>query len=118
PFFTIVNFPRRKPIYTYPKSMTPAGSLQVRAETRETLLDELREQAEASGIAVRRARVQRVERAGPALVAVLEDGARVAARRVLVAIGRSGDFRRLGVPGEDLAKVANRLHDPRDFAGR
>jgi ferredoxin len=35
----------------------------------------------------------------------------------LVAIGRSGNFRRLNVPGEDLDKVANRLHDPRDFAG-
>jgi hypothetical protein len=36
----------------------------------------------------------------------------------LIAIGRSGDFRRLGVPGEALEKVSNRLHDPADFAGR
>ena len=36
----------------------------------------------------------------------------------MVAIGRNGDFRRLGVPGEDLDKVANRLHDPADFAGQ
>jgi thioredoxin reductase len=37
---------------------------------------------------------------------------------VLIAIGRSGDFRRLGVPGETLDKVFNRLHDPADFRDR
>ena len=37
---------------------------------------------------------------------------------MLVAIGRSGNFRKLGVPGEDLDKVYNRLHDPKDFSGR
>ncbi len=37
---------------------------------------------------------------------------------MIVAIGKSGDFRRLGVPGEDTDKVANRLHDPNDFAGK
>ena len=40
------------------------------------------------------------------------------ARSVIVAIGRSGNYRRLGVPGEDLPKVYNRLHDPKDFAGQ
>jgi ferredoxin len=42
----------------------------------------------------------------------------VRARRVIIAIGRSGDFRHLGVPGEDSDKVFNRLHDPADFAGK
>jgi ferredoxin len=42
----------------------------------------------------------------------------VRARRAIVAIGKSGNFRRLGVPGEDLPHVYNRLHDPADFAGR
>jgi thioredoxin reductase len=37
---------------------------------------------------------------------------------VLVAIGRSGDFRRLGIPGERLDKVFNRLHDPADYRGQ
>jgi ferredoxin len=34
---------------------------------------------------------------------------------VIVAIGRSGNFRKLNVPGEDKDKVSNRLHDPKDF---
>ena len=37
------------------------------------------------------------------------------AHRGIVAIGRSGNYRKLGVPGEELDKVFNRLHDPKDF---
>src|SRR5262249_7849635 len=40
------------------------------------------------------------------------------ARRVIVAIGRSGNHRKLGCPGEDLDKDYNRLYDPKDFAGK
>ena len=40
------------------------------------------------------------------------------AARVIIGIGRSGNFRKLGVPGEDLDKVYNRLHDPKDYAGK
>ncbi|MGH7729712.1 MAG: NAD(P)-binding domain-containing protein, partial [Candidatus Eiseniibacteriota bacterium] len=56
------------------------------------------------------------ERGG--LVVHLAGGGALTARRVLIAIGRSGHFRRLHVPGEDRPKVYNRLHDPRDFAGK
>jgi polyferredoxin len=37
---------------------------------------------------------------------------------VVVGIGRSGNFRKLGVPGEDLDKVYNRLHDPQEFCDK
>ena len=40
------------------------------------------------------------------------------ALRVIVAIGRSGNFRKLGVPGEELDKVSNRLHDPKDHCSQ
>src|SRR6185436_16627437 len=41
---TIQNFPKAKPIYTYPTEMTPAGELQFTADVKETLLDELEAQ--------------------------------------------------------------------------
>ena len=47
-----------------------------------------------------------------------DDKATITARRAIVAIGRSGNFRKLGVPGEDLDKVYNRLFDPKEFAGQ
>jgi len=118
PFSTLVNFPKRKPIYTYPKAMRPAGQLRVTADLKESLLDELRAQTNAAGIHPRPARAERIERKGDALLVHVADGAPLRARRVLVAIGRSGNFRMLGVPGEDLEKVSNRLHDPKDFAGK
>ena len=123
PFSTLVNFPKAKPIYTYPRDFTPAGSLAVTAEIKEALVEELTAQARAAGIDAVRARAAAVRPRGRLLEVELAPGGVLAepltARRVIVAIGRSGDFRRLGVPGEERAdKVFNRLHDPADFAGR
>ena len=118
PFATIANFPRGKPIYTYPKAMKPAGLLHIRADVKESLLDELRAQAAAAALDVTPGRAERITRKGGVLTIHLVAGAPIRARRVVIAIGRSGNHRRLGVPGEDLDKVSNRLHDPADFAGR
>ena len=49
-FSTIANFPKEKPIFTYPMEMKPEGELQVSAEIKEDLLAELKEQTEAHGI--------------------------------------------------------------------
>jgi len=115
-FATISNFPKEKPIYAYPTEMRPAGELQFTATVKEPLVEELREQAR--DIKTRRARVERVRRAGEWLDLELTGEAPLRARRVIVAIGRAGNFRKLGVPGEDLGKVFNRLHDPKEFAGQ
>lgn len=118
PFATLVNFPKAKPIFTYPMAMTPAGKLQVKATVKEALVEELRAQVGHEGIPVGTGRAERIERTGDTLSVHLAGGATRRARRVLVAIGRSGDFRRLGVPGEQLDKVFNRLHDPADYRGQ
>ena len=49
PFTTIVNFPKAKPIYTYPTEMTPAGQMQFHADVKEALLDELEKQRRDAG---------------------------------------------------------------------
>jgi NosR/NirI family transcriptional regulator, nitrous oxide reductase regulator len=118
PFATIEDFPRRKPIYTYPTEMRPAGELQVAATVKEDLLLELREQVERAGIPSRRARVERVTREHGLLAVWVDGKPLVYARRVIVAIGASGNFRKLGVPGEELEKVHYRLHDPAIHAGQ
>src|SRR5262245_26826170 len=64
PLATLVNFPRRKPIFTFPESMTPAGSLQVSATVKEDLVRELREQTERAGLVPEPARAEAIERAG------------------------------------------------------
>jgi NosR/NirI family transcriptional regulator, nitrous oxide reductase regulator len=118
PFATIVNFPKRKPIFTYPTDMVPAGELTLSANVKESLVAELKRQTVDAGILPRAAHVGQVRRVGAIFDVALSAGPPLRAHRVIVAVGRSGDFRRLAVPGEDLDKVANRLHDPADFAGR
>ncbi len=120
PLSMIVNFPRGKPIFTYPTDMTPAGDLQFteRSSVKEGLVDELRDLMNRHGIDPTIARVERVAKRGGLLECVTPNGGSFTAHRVIVGIGRSGDFRKLNVPGEDLDKVYNRLHDPKDFRGR
>ncbi len=118
PFSTIVNFPRQKPIYTYPTEMDPAGDLEVSAEVKEALLEELEGQTLDVGISPQVARATRIRRVGGNLEVELAEGGPLRALRVIVAIGRSGNFRKLNVPGEERDKVYNRLHDPQDFCGQ
>ncbi len=117
PFSTIVNFPKAKPIYTYPTEMTPAGEMRFKANVKEALLEEL--EAQAAGIQTTPARIEKIERKGGELLLHLgEDKQPIRAKRVIVGIGRSGNYRKLGVPGENLDKVYNRLYDPKEYAGK
>ena len=135
PFSTIVNFPKAKPIFTYPRGMQPRGDLQVSADVKEALLDELREQVEQVELpVVLGVSAEGLRRTGGGYEIVLNEemeprpwkGERLPpgwstplrARHVIVALGRSGSYRRLDVPGEELPKVYNRLHDPAKFTGQ
>ncbi len=109
-FATIKDFQPGKPIYTYPKEMTPEGDLQVQADVKEELVEEL--EAQTQDVHVRHATAHRVEQTADEHEVVTTDGDRVRGQRVIVAIGRSGNFRSLGVPGEDKDHVHHRLHDP------
>jgi len=118
-FSTVVNFPKAKPIYTYPTEMKLEGGLQVSADIKEALLEEMERQRVAAGIELTAARIERIERKGGLLLLHHGDRKTVTqTRRVIVAIGRSGNHRKLGCPGEDLDKVYNRLYDPKDFCGK
>jgi len=117
-FSTVVNFPKAKPIYTYPTDLVLDGGLKFSATIKESLLDEMEAQRQAAGIEPAPTRIERLERDGNLLVLHHAGNARTRAHRVIVAIGRSGNFRKLACPGEDLDKVYNRLYDPKEFAGR
>jgi len=118
PFATIVNFPKRKPIFTYPTEMQHAGELALNADVKEDLVAELESQRNAAGIEPKQVRIQKLERKGELIHLHHDGGEAFKARRVIVAIGRSGNHRKLNVPGEEKDKVSNRLHDPAEFSGR
>ena len=141
PFNTIKDFPAKKPIYLYPTERPIEGELRLtdRADVKEGLVEELEEQTTGKNLNWVNGRVSHVERSGGALGVVCPDGVekpehadldgtgfvvgegerKVRAKRVIVGIGRSGNYRALGVPGEDKAeKVSHRLHDPADYEGK
>src|SRR5258708_4038805 len=117
-FSTVVNFPKAKPIYTYPTELKLDGGLVFHATEKEALVEEMEAQQRAAGIEPIAARIERLERSGNLLVLHHADGKTTRAHRVMIAIGRSGNFRKLGCPGEDLDKVYNRLFDPKEYAGK
>ncbi len=114
-FATIKDFQKEKPIYTYPNDMTPAGDLQVHAQVKEELVEELERQTR--NVPVRYQEAHRIEETADGLVVVTSDQDRIAAQNVIVAIGRSGNFRSLDVPGENKDHVHHRVYDPTRCAG-
>ncbi len=117
-FSTVVNFPKQKPIYTYPTGMKLDGGLQFSATVKEELVEEMERQQQAAGIEATAAHIERIEHKSGELLLHHSGEQLTRARRVIIAIGRSGNFRKLGCPGEDLDKVYNRLFDPKEFAGQ
>ncbi|MEO0454490.1 MAG: NAD(P)-binding domain-containing protein [Verrucomicrobiota bacterium] len=124
-FATIANFPKGKPIFTYPTDMVPAGEVQFKTDIKEDLLDEMIGYQEKHEIELISERVETVDKKGGEFILSRgaakrgEKGETVCqAKTVVVAIGRSGNFRKLGVPWEQLDKVYNRLHDPKEFCGK
>ena len=120
PFGTIQSFPKQKPIFTYPTEMKPAGEMTVSASVKEALFAELETQRTQAGIEVERAEIDHLSHKGALLTVHIagETPRTVAACRAIIAIGRSGNYRRLGCPGETLDKVLERLYDPSDYAGQ
>ena len=117
-FNTIANFPRKKPIFTYPTEMIPEGDLQVSAQVKEELLDELIQQVDAHGVTATEGYATHVSADTGGVTVHLKDESTITCRSAVVAIGRSGNYRRMNIPGEELDKVSNRLHDPAAMSGQ
>ena len=93
--------------------------MQFTADVKEALLDELETQRRQAGIEVQKAHVERIERKRRrAAGAPGQRREPVRALRVIIAIGRSGNYRALGCAGEKLDKVFHRLYDPKEYAGQ
>ena len=117
-YSTIVNFPKGKPIFTYPTEMIPEGDLQFteKSNTKENLLSELNNQTHQ--IVPEIAKAEKIEKVDNGYQVVFANGQKVKSSNVIIAIGRSGNFRKLGVKGDNLSKVYNRLHDPKEFKNK
>ena len=113
----MMHYPRRKLVMTFPAALPGVGIFPFREVEKEPLMAFWRQTVADRGLAIQEGtRLERVERVDDGLVAHTSRGAFRAAN-VLLALGRRGTPRTLGVPGEDGTKVLYRLLEPEAFDG-
>jgi thioredoxin reductase/ferredoxin len=114
---TVASFPRRKLVMTAPATLPLIGKVKFTETTKEALLEFWQNVERSTGLKINYGeRLEKVERRGDVFDVRTTKG-RYVARAVLLAIGRRGTPRKLGVPGEELPKVTYRLSDPAQYRG-
>jgi thioredoxin reductase/Pyruvate/2-oxoacid:ferredoxin oxidoreductase delta subunit len=115
---TIHRYPRHKLLLAEPVNIPLYGRLWVSDASKESLLKLWRGIIDRTGLDVRTG--HRVERIAPTAdgFEIEAGGRRFHARRVVLAMGRRGNPRRLGVPGEELPKVFYDIVEMEAFAGQ
>ena len=113
----VASFPRRKLVMTSPATLPLVGKVKFSETTKEQLLEFWESVAKKTDLRVNYGeRLESVKRAGDHFEVRTTKGMH-AARAVLLAIGRRGTPRKLGVPGEASPKVAYKLVDPAQYGG-
>lgn len=114
----VFQYPRGKLVMTAPANLPIVGRVNFRHTSKEQLLEFWRGAEQKSGVRINyRERVERIEPDGDGFK-VVTGRTTYATRSVLLAIGRRGTPRKLGVPGEELPKVVYRLIDPEQYSGQ
>jgi thioredoxin reductase/Pyruvate/2-oxoacid:ferredoxin oxidoreductase delta subunit len=115
---TVRKYPRHKLLLAEPVAMPMIGDLWVADASKEALLHVWETIVANTGLVVKTGeKVETVQRDGDVFRVTTPNG-EVRARKVVLAIGRRGSPRRLGVAGEELEKVLYDIVEMEAFAGR
>lgn len=115
---TVYQFPRGKLVMTQPATLPIVGKVRFRETSKEKLLDFWQQVKDKTGAQFS---------FGERMETILPNGKGFHVKTnkgtyhtgsVLLAIGRRGTPRKLGVPGEELPKVVYRLIDPEQYRGQ
>ncbi len=108
---SILHYPRAKVVMTSPVELPIWGKLKLTDVKKEALLDVWQKIIAKAGLDIRtNEKVLEVRRADE-YFEVTTASTRLTATYVVLALGRRGTPRKLGVPGEELSKVMYRLID-------
>jgi len=114
---TVAHFPRRKLVMTQPAELPIVGKVRFKEVQKEDLIDFWQGVEKKTGVKINYN--ERVETVVPATggtgYQVKTNQGEYNARAILLAIGRRGTPRQLGVPGENTTKVSYRLIDPEQY---
>jgi thioredoxin reductase len=115
---TILKYPRRKVVMTAPLHLPGYGKIHFRDVLKEELLAEWEKIIRKTGVQIRtQTRVEKII-ASAAAFEVIAGGEKYTTYNIVLALGRRGSPRKLGVPGEHLSKVIYQLDDPQQFTRR
>ena len=115
---TVAHFPRGKLVMTAPVKLALVGWMNFKHIDKEALMEFWKRAEAESGIRINyQERVEAIDRDGDAFT-VTTTKQKYRTRSVLLALGRRGTPRQLGVPGEELSKVVYRLIEPEQYAGK
>ena len=115
---TVYHYPRNKIIMTAPVQLPIVGKVRMSEISKEALLDFWNGIVSKTGLTISfRERMESIQPNGKNFQ-IKTSGGEYSARAVLLAIGRRGTPRKLGVPGEELPKVVYRLIDPDQYVGQ
>ncbi len=114
----VAHYPRGKLVMTEPAILPIVGKVNLKDPSKEALLSFWNDAAQKTGVRIQyEERVDRIDRIDGGFEIVTNRG-RYKTRTALLAIGRRGTPRKLGVPGEDQTKVVYRMIDPVQYEGR
>jgi len=114
---TVFNFPRGKIVMTQPMHLPQMGKIKIKETTKEALLDMWRDVEKKTAIKINYQESMQSIKPVENYFEIKTDRSSYTSSRVLLAIGRRGSPRKLGIPGEDLPKVVYRLIDSDQYKG-
>jgi len=115
---TVFNFPRGKIVMTHPMLLPIIGKIKIRETTKEALLAMWQEIEKKTDIKINyQENVLAIKAQGESFE-IKTGKTSYTTAKILLAIGRRGTPRKLGVPGEELAKVVYRLIDAEQYKGQ
>lgn len=115
---TVYQYPRNKIVMTSPVHLPLIGKVKMTEVSKEALLEFWHGIIDKTGLSIHfRERMEAIRPDGDGFLVKTTAG-EYSTRAVLLAIGRRGTPRKLGVEGEDLPKVVYRLIDPEQYQGQ
>ncbi|MEN8145911.1 MAG: NAD(P)-binding domain-containing protein [Gemmatimonadota bacterium] len=115
---TVRHYPRKKLVMTSPVTVPKFGKIAAGSMAKEELIELWEGVVAQSGLEVNTGEtVDEISRNSNGLFTVRTSAGSYNAKRVILAIGRRGVPRKLGVPGEDAANVQYSLREPEAYQG-